>query len=94
MRKLLLVSAAIGGLLIVPAAFADVSVTIGPDVDTWVESYDAPAVTYEGDVVVGTALPEDVQIVEVPKHENLGFVRLGKKRVIVERKTHKIIKVY
>ena len=57
--------------------------TIGPDVDTWAESYDAPAVTYDGDVAVGTALPEDVQIVEVPKHKDLGFVRLGKKRVVV-----------
>ena len=93
MRKLLLICAAIGGLSIAPA-FAAVGVTIGPDVDTWVESYDAPALTYEGDVVVGTTLPEDVQIVEVPKHKDLGFVRLGKKRVIVERKTHKIVKVY
>jgi len=93
MRKFLLISAAIGGLSVAPA-LADVDVNIGADVDTWASTYDAPAVTYSGDVAVGTTLPDSVTVVDVPNHKDLGFVHIGKKRVLVERKTNKIVKVY
>jgi len=87
-------SAAIAALLFAPAlAFAD-TVVVEPDVDTWVMEQPDTSVDVEGDVVVGGSLPDSVKILEVPKHDKYGYVVINKKRVIVDRSTHKIIKVY
>jgi len=93
MRKFLIISAALGGLAVTPA-LADVSVNISPEIDTWAQSYDAPAVTYEGDIAVGTEVPDTVKLVEVPGHTEYRFVNLNKKRVLVDAKTRKVVKVY
>jgi len=94
MRKFLMTAAAFGALIVAPVlAFAD-TVVIEPDVDTWVMGQPEDSVTIDGDVVVGQALPDDVQIIEVPKHDSYGYVVVNKKRVLIDRSTHKIIKVY
>jgi hypothetical protein len=75
-------------------AFADTSITIAPSVDTWVASQSGPEVTYDGDIVVGTALPESMTFVDVPDSPDIAYVYVNKHRVLVEKKTHKVIKVY
>jgi len=93
MRKLILVSASLAALAFIPGlALADV--VIEPEVDTWVMEQPDTGVTIEGDVVVGNALPDTVQIIEVPKHKKYGYVVVNKKRVLIDRDTHKVIKVY
>jgi len=87
-------SAAIAALVFAPAfAFAD-TVTIEPDVDTWVMEQPDTSVDVDADVVVGGTLPDSVKIVEVPKHDKYGYVVVKKKRVLVDRSTRKVIKVY
>lgn len=71
-------------------------VYVVPDeVDTYVseQPFD-DTVVYEDDVVVGDALPDSVVIREVPNHTDLGYVVTNKRRVIVEPRTRKVIKVY
>jgi len=76
-------------------AVADTTVTIEPEVDTWVmEQPSDAAVTIDGDVVIGATLPETVKVVEVPKHDKYSYVVVNKKRVLVDRQTRKVIKVY
>jgi hypothetical protein len=93
MRKFLLVSAALGGLALSPA-LAEVSVSIEPEVDAWVTTWDGPDVVYEGDVVVGATLPDTVEVVEVPASKKYRIVRINKKRVLVDADTRKVIKIY
>lgn len=75
------------------AAWADI-VVIEPEVDTWIMEQPGDTVTIDGDIVVGTAVPDSVQVIEVPKHDKYGYVVVNKKRVLVDRGTRKVIKVY
>jgi hypothetical protein len=93
MRKLVLVSASVLGLMAVPA-LADTTVVVQPEVDSWIMEQPDAGVTFEGDVVVGGTLPDNVKVIEVPNHDEYAYVVVNKKRVLVERKTHKIVKVY
>ena len=70
------------------------TVVIEPDVDTWVMQQPEVVVPYEGDVVIGQPLPPDVQVLEVPKYKQYGFVTVKKKRVLIDMGTRKVIKVY
>lgn len=51
-------------------------------------------VHYEGDIAVGAVLPESVEIIEVPAYQHYGYVMLNNKRVLVDRDTHTIVRVY
>lgn len=71
-------------------------VYVVPDeVDTYVseQPFD-DTVVYDEDVVVGQPLNERVIIREVPNRTDLGYVVTNKRRVIVEPRTRKVIKVY
>ena len=94
MRMPLIVAASFAALTVVPAAaFAD-EVIVEPEVQGWVMEQSAPDVEVQGDVVVGSTLPESVQVIEVPKHKKFAFAMVNKRRVLVEPETRKIIKVY
>ena len=93
MRQVLIISAAFASLALAPSlALAD-TVVIEPEVQTWVTEQPGPVVTFEGDVVVGTVLPEDVQVVEVPKFKKYRYAIINNKRVLLDRH-HKVIAVY
>ena len=94
MRMPLIVAASFVALVVVPAAtFAD-EVVVEPEVQGWVMEQSAPSVEVQGDVVVGSTLPESVRVIAVPKHKKYGFAVINKHRVLVEPETRKIIKVY
>ncbi len=95
MHKLLITSAAFAALAVAPLmAHAD-TVVIEPEVDTWVmEQPDTAVVTVDGDIVVGAAVPDTVELVEVPSHSKYRYGYVNKRRVLVESKTRKIVKVY
>jgi hypothetical protein len=95
MRKILIVSAALAGLTIVPSlALAAEVVVVEPEVETWIMEQSAPGIDVEGDVVVGGTLPGTVELMEVPKFQKYRFAVVNKHRVIVDAKTRKIVKVY
>ncbi|WP_436007979.1 DUF1236 domain-containing protein [Rhizobium sp. LjRoot254] len=71
-------------------------VYVVPDeVDRYVteQPYD-DSVIYDDEVTVGEALPEDVIIREVPEYDDYSYAIVNKRRVIVEPRTRKVIKVY
>jgi hypothetical protein len=52
-----------------------------------------PSVVYEGPVVVGEPLPEAVAVYPVPDYDAYSYAVVNKKRVIIERKTHRIVRI-
>ena len=95
MRKLLITSAAIAALAVAPLMANADTVVIEPEVDTWVmEQPDTAVVTIDGDIVVGSPIPDTVELVEVPSNTQYRYAYVNKRRVLVESKTRKVVKVY
>ena len=64
------------------------------ELDTWSMTQPETSVDVQGDIVVGTVLPETVTFVEVPTYKAYGYVVVNKKRMLVDRNTRTVIKVY
>jgi uncharacterized protein DUF1236 len=108
MKLIPAVSAAFLLLATAPFAFAESSCpTPTPDMkfeqlpekcraelDTWAKSQPDSSIDVQGDIVVGTVVPDTVQFVEVPVYNRYGYVVVNKKRVLVDRDTRTVIKVY
>lgn len=94
MRKFVIGSAAFAILAFAPALAAADTIVIEPEVDAWVIEQPEDGITIDGDIVVGGDLPGDVKIIEVPDSDKYGYVVVNKKRVLVDRGTRKVIKVY
>lgn len=89
-------------VVLTPAALAQgVSVggTVGvaveppPGVTTYVEREDAPSVAVEERVVVGEALPATVELRPIPEYREYRYAVVNQKRVIVEPRTRKVVKI-
>ena len=76
-------------------AYAEDVVVVPDDVDTYVQEqpYD-DAVTVHEDIIVGQPLPETVVIRPVPRYDDYGYAVVNERRVIVEPRTRRIIRVY
>ena len=59
---------------------------------TYVEREDIPSVTVEHEVRVGQPLPETVVVHRVPKYE-YEYAVVNHRRVIVEPKTRRVVKI-
>ena len=68
--------------------------TVNPTVQSWMMGQTVPDVVYEGDLVVGTVLPENVTLIEVPEDTALRWAHLNGKRVVVVPETRTVIAVY
>ncbi|UVC12485.1 DUF1236 domain-containing protein (plasmid) [Rhizobium sp. TH2] len=91
--KSLVAGAALSMALAVPAFAQDVVVVPDP-VTTWVtEQPMDDDVVVEKDVVIGDALPDKVMIKNVKDHDDFGYAVVNKRRVIVEPKTRKVVKI-
>ncbi len=73
---------------------ADWPQTVNPEVQTWVMAQTVADVAYAGDVVVGTVLPESVQLIEVQDHTDYRWAYLNGQRVVVVPETRTVIAVY
>lgn len=103
MRKIMLAAAAM--LTICSAAFAQSSVIVTDpaptsstvvlpgEVRTYVMEQNTPSVVYEGDVVVGTTLPDTIEVHTVPNVDGYAYTVVNDRRVIVEPQTHRVIQV-
>ncbi|EJC80398.1 Protein of unknown function (DUF1236) [Rhizobium leguminosarum bv. trifolii WSM2297] len=92
--KILLISAASLFLSLGGAAVAQTTTVVVPgEVKTYVLKQETPSVTFEGDVAVGTALPDTVEIHTIPDQPDYGYVVINKKRVLVNPKTRAVIEV-
>jgi hypothetical protein len=79
----------------VAQARAETVYVVPEDADRYVteQPFD-DSVTYEDEFNEGDALPDTVVIRKVPDHDDLGYVVTNKRRIIVEPKTRKVIKIY
>jgi hypothetical protein len=79
----------------VAQARAETVYVVPDDADRYVteQPYD-DTVTYDDDFTEGEALPDTVVIRKMPNHDDLGYVVTNKRRIIVEPRTRKVIKVY
>ncbi|PDT30774.1 hypothetical protein CO660_05365 [Rhizobium sp. L9] len=91
--KILVISAASLFLSLGGAAVAQTTVVVPGEVKTYVMKQETPSVTFEGDVAVGTALPDTVEIHTIPDQPDYGYVVVNKKRVLVNPKTRTVIEV-
>ncbi|HVV63222.1 MAG TPA: DUF1236 domain-containing protein [Pseudolabrys sp.] len=63
------------------------------DVVTYVQREDIPSATVEERVVVGQPLPATVELRPIPHHTEYEYAVVNKKRVIVEPRTRKVVKI-
>jgi uncharacterized protein DUF1236 len=94
MRKTLLL-ASVAALSIAPAlALAD-TIVVKPEVDTWVmKQKSEPGISIDANISIGGRLPDNVTVMDVPDYDAYSYVVVNKKRVLVEKKTHKVVKIY
>lgn len=64
------------------------------EINIWAEKQTSASVAFEGDVAVGTVLPETVEIIEVPAYRSYGYVVLNDRRVLVDRDTRTVVRVF
>ncbi|MDR9777309.1 DUF1236 domain-containing protein [Rhizobium hidalgonense] len=92
--KILVISAASVFLALGGTAVAQTTTVVVPgEVKTYVMKQETPSVMFEGDVAVGTTLPDTVEIHTIPDQPDYGYVVVNKKRVLVNPKTRAVIEV-
>jgi Protein of unknown function (DUF1236) len=82
--------AAVGGAVGGPAGAA-VGGAIGAITGSALPS--RPPVTYRGRVVVGQELPDSVVVYPVPDYDDYSYTVIGPRRVIIDRKTRRIVRI-
>jgi len=94
MRKALLL-ASVAALSIAPAlALAD-EIVVKPEVDTWVmKQKSEPGISIDANISIGGRLPDNVTVMDVPDYDAYSYVVINQRRVLVEKKTHKVVKIY
>jgi hypothetical protein len=103
MRKRMLATAAVL-LTVSSAAFAQStvivtdpeptgSVVLPGEVRTYVMEQEVPSIVYEGDVIVGSTLPDTVEVHTIPASDGYAYTVVNERRVIVDPGTHRIIQV-
>jgi hypothetical protein len=64
------------------------------EMDTWSMAQPDTSVDFQGEVAIGTVLPETVMFTDIPTYKPYGFVVVNKKRMLVDRNTRAVIKIY
>lgn len=62
-------------------------------VRTYVMQQSVPSVNYQGDVLVGRVLPQDVDVRVVDGYDNYAYTVVNERRVIVDPGTRQVIQV-
>ena len=93
MRQVLIAFTGFSLAFLAPYAMAQDTVVIPDTVTTYVTEQPVEDTTVDVDVAVGATLPDKVVIKNVPDHDDYGFAFVNKKRVIVEPKTRKVVKI-
>lgn len=63
------------------------------EVRTYVMEQDMQSVPYEGDVLVGRVLPQDVEVHVVDGYGDYAYTIVNKRRVVVDPQTREVIQV-
>lgn len=73
--------------------FTQMSPKCREELDKWVMGQSG-SVAYEGDIAVGTVLPDTVVFTDVPAYSDYGYVMLNDRRVLVNRGDRTVVHVY
>jgi hypothetical protein len=57
----------------------------------YVIAHPTDPVVVEGDVAIGTAVPEDIKLVPIPDSPDYGYIYMDKQPVIVSMKDRKVV---
>jgi hypothetical protein len=89
------VGGAVGGAAVGTAVGGPVGAVVGAGVGAIVGSTlpPQPSVVYDQPVVVGEALPQTIEVYPVPQYQNYDYAIVNHHRVIVDRATHRIVRV-
>jgi hypothetical protein len=68
-------------------------VALPDEVVTYVQREYVPSVRVEREVRIGSTLPETVELRSVPRHDTYGYAIVNERRVIVEPRTRRVIRV-
>ncbi|RWX75826.1 DUF1236 domain-containing protein [Neorhizobium lilium] len=69
------------------------TVVMPGQVRTYVLEQRVPSVVYEGDVVVGSTLPETVEVHTVDGYDDYAYTVVNEHRVIVDPRTRAVVQV-
>lgn len=61
------------------------------EVVTYVERERVPSVRVDGEVRIGYAIPDTVQIRTIPRYQQYGYAVVNERRIIVEPGTRKVV---
>ena len=89
------VGGAVGGAAVGTVVGGPVGTVVGAGIGALVGSAlpPQPSVAYNGQVVVGEALPEGYTYYPVPQYQDYDYAVVNNQRVIVDRRTHKIVRI-
>ncbi|WP_075288628.1 DUF1236 domain-containing protein [Pararhizobium arenae] len=76
-----------------PAVTSSTTVELPGEVRTYVLRQEVPSVVYDGDIVVGTALPDTVELRTVDGYDGYAYTVVNERRVIVNPQTRAVIQV-
>jgi hypothetical protein len=69
------------------------TVVLPGEVRTYVMQQSVPSVSYQGDIAVGTALPDTVEVHTVDGYNDYAYTVVNDRRVIVNPQTRTVIQV-
>ncbi|CAN7249984.1 DUF1236 domain-containing protein [Neorhizobium sp. LjRoot104] len=69
------------------------TVVMPGEVRTYVMQQTIPSVSYQGDIAVGTALPDTVEVHTVDGYNDYAYTVVNERRVIVNPQTRTVIQV-
>lgn len=69
------------------------AVVLPGEVRTYVMEQSVPSVSYQGDITVGTALPDTVEVHPVDGYDNYAYTVVNDRRVVVNPQTRTVIQV-
>jgi hypothetical protein len=89
------VGGAVGGAAVGTVVGGPVGTVVGAGVGALIGSSlpQQPSVVYEQPIAVGGNLPESYTYYDVPQYPDYEYVILNNQRVIVDRNTHRIVRV-
>jgi hypothetical protein len=89
------VGGAVGGAAVGTVVGGPVGTVVGAGIGALVGSSlpSQPSVVYQSPVVVGEPLPDSYTYYEVPQYPDYNYIVLNNQRVIVDRKTHRVVRV-
>jgi outer membrane lipoprotein SlyB len=89
------VGGAVGGAAVGTVVGGPVGTVVGAGIGALVGSSlpPQPSVTYDGQMVVGGALPDGYTYYPVPQYQDYDYVIVNNQRVIVDHRTRKIVRV-